>query len=169
MGTVVLGVRADGDLWTDWPDRFGHPWPEDASCDHSCCEAEAELLTRYFDGEPVDPATARCATPDGTAFHHAAWAACRAVPRGSTMTYAQLAEAAGAPNAARAAGTAMRSNPLPLFIPCHRIVAADGGIGGFAGMQDASSSAVRLKYELLDFEAALAHTRTSPVALVASS
>lgn len=169
MGTVVLGIRADGNLWTDWPDRFEHPWPDASLCDPTCCDEEAELLIRYFDGDPVDPATARCHTPHGPAFHHSAWAACRTVPRGSTMTYAELADAAGAPNAARAAGTAMRSNPLPLFIPCHRIVPSNGGIGGFAGMQDASSSAVRLKDELLDFEAARADTRTSPVALVASS
>jgi methylated-DNA-[protein]-cysteine S-methyltransferase len=56
----------------------------------------------------------------------------RRVPRGRTCTYGELAKAAGSPRAARAAGTACGGNPLPLFIPCHRVLAAGGKLGGFS-------------------------------------
>ena len=63
----------------------------------------------------------------------------------------------------------MRSNPLPLFIPCHRIISSSGAIGGFAGRQDGSSPAVRLKYDLLEFESAHADTLTPHADLMAAS
>jgi len=71
------------------------------------------------------------------------------VPYGSTVSYGELASLAGAPNAARAVGTALRSNQFPLFLPCHRVIRSDGSIGGFQG---GSESGVRLKRFLLDFE-----------------
>ena len=73
------------------------------------------------------------ATPDGTPFQRACWDACRRIPRGETRTYAWLAAAAGRPAAVRAAGQAMRRNPLPIVVPCHRVVAAGGRPGGFSG------------------------------------
>lgn len=169
MGAVAIGVRHDASLWVDWPEHFGHDWPDEALLDHTCCPEEADVLERYFAGDAIDPATTGCPTPVGPPFHQAAWSACRLVPCGSTMTYSQLARATGVPRGARAIGSAMKSNPLPLFIPCHRIVSSDGGIGGFAGMRDASSAAVRLKYDLLDFESIHADTQTSPPALTAST
>lgn len=58
-------------------------------------------------------------------------AACRAIPRGETRTYGELAAAVGKPGAARAVGTVMRRNPVPLLIPCHRVVRSDGVIGNY--------------------------------------
>lgn len=55
------------------------------------------------------------------------------VPTGSTVTYGELAALAGNPKAARAVGTAMRKNPLPIIIPCHRVVQSGGGLGGYMG------------------------------------
>lgn len=66
------------------------------------------------------------------AFRRAVWRALRALPRGRTATYGELARRAGNPRAARAAGTACGANPLPLFVPCHRAVAAGGRLGGFS-------------------------------------
>ena len=68
-----------------------------------------------------------------TAFQRAIWRAMQRIPRGRTMTYAELARRAGRPRASRAAGGACGANPLPLFVPCHRIVATGGGLGGFSG------------------------------------
>ncbi len=78
----------------------------------------------------------------GTAFRLRVWKALQAVLPGQVVTYGELAKRAGAPRAARAVGTAMRNNPIPLFVPCHRVVAANGpGRFGRAG--------VGLKLELL--------------------
>ena len=57
----------------------------------------------------------------------------RKVPFGATLTYGELAARAGYPRAARAVGQAMAANPLPIIIPCHRVVAADGRLGGYSG------------------------------------
>ncbi len=69
----------------------------------------------------------------GGTFVQRARAALRRVPRGATCTYGELAAAAGSPRAARAAGSACATNPLPLFIPCHRVLASGGRLGGFSG------------------------------------
>lgn len=68
----------------------------------------------------------------GTAFQQAVWRALRAIPAGETRTYAQIASAAGRPQAVRAAGTACGDNALAVVIPCHRVLRSDGGLGGYA-------------------------------------
>ena len=68
-----------------------------------------------------------------TEFQRAIWKALSEIPRGDTATYGELAGRAGHPRAARAAGSACGANPLPLFIPCHRALAAGGRLGGFSG------------------------------------
>jgi O-6-methylguanine DNA methyltransferase len=69
----------------------------------------------------------------GTVFQRRVWAALRAIPPGKTVTYAGLAASLKRPGAARAVGGACGANPAPLLIPCHRVVAAHGGLGGFSG------------------------------------
>ncbi|MBI4202276.1 MAG: methylated-DNA--[protein]-cysteine S-methyltransferase [Chloroflexi bacterium] len=66
-------------------------------------------------------------------FFLRAWQACAAIPPGETRSYAWLAAQAGSPRAMRAAGQAMARNPLPLAIPCHRVVGSDGGLHGYGG------------------------------------
>ncbi|RYD87917.1 MAG: methylated-DNA--[protein]-cysteine S-methyltransferase, partial [Sphingomonadales bacterium] len=68
----------------------------------------------------------------GTAFQEAVWNALRAIPAGETLSYAQLAAAAGNPGAVRAAGTACGANPVAIVVPCHRVQRADGSVGGYA-------------------------------------
>jgi len=67
----------------------------------------------------------------GTPFQAAVWRALRRIPRGRTLTYRQLAAAAGNAEAVRAAGSACGANPVPLLIPCHRVIRSDGALGGF--------------------------------------
>jgi len=69
-------------------------------------------------------------TPAGTEFQKAVWNELKKIPRGQTRTYGEIAAAIGRPKAVRAVGSACGANPLPLFIPCHRIVAKNG-LGGF--------------------------------------
>ena len=82
-------------------------------------------------------------TPTGTPVQVACWDACRHIPRGETRTYSWLAAAAGRPAAVRAAGQAMRRNPLPIVVPCHRVVAAGGRPGGFSGSCGEDSLALK--------------------------
>ncbi|MCP4601839.1 MAG: methylated-DNA--[protein]-cysteine S-methyltransferase [Proteobacteria bacterium] len=68
-----------------------------------------------------------------TSFQRDIFGALTSIPAGETITYGELARLAGHPNKARAVGTAMRNNPAPIFIPCHRVLPASGGIGGWSG------------------------------------
>lgn len=68
-----------------------------------------------------------------TPFQKVVWEAVRLIPYGETRSYKWAAVKAGNPGAARAAGQALAKNPLPIIVPCHRVLAADGGIGGFSG------------------------------------
>ncbi|MFT3966698.1 MAG: bifunctional DNA-binding transcriptional regulator/O6-methylguanine-DNA methyltransferase Ada [Sphingobium sp.] len=68
----------------------------------------------------------------GTAFQQAVWRALLAIPAGETRSYAEIAAMAGSPGAVRAAGSACGGNPLPVVVPCHRVLRGDGGLGGYA-------------------------------------
>ncbi|MFM8417919.1 MAG: methylated-DNA--[protein]-cysteine S-methyltransferase [Actinomycetota bacterium] len=69
---------------------------------------------------------------EGTDFQERAWAAMRKIPFGSTISYAQQAKQIGKPRATRAVGTANGANPVPIIVPCHRVIASDGSLGGYA-------------------------------------
>ncbi len=84
-------------------------------------------------------------TSEDTSFLASVWRAAREIPYGETRSYGWLAAKAGKPQAARAAGQAIARNRLPVIVPCHRVIAADGSMGGFAGGLD-------LKKSLLDLE-----------------
>ncbi|MGH9247209.1 MAG: methylated-DNA--[protein]-cysteine S-methyltransferase, partial [Acidimicrobiales bacterium] len=71
--------------------------------------------------------------------------ACARIPAGQVRTYAQVAAAAGAPRAARAVGNALAANPVPIVVPCHRVVLAGGGLGGYAGGPDTKASLLALE------------------------
>ena len=86
---------------------------------------------------------------EGSPFQRAVWTELRRIPAGATISYAQLAEAVGAPRAFRAAGTANGANPVSVIVPCHRVVRADGTTGGYGGGTDR-------KRWLLEHEHALA-------------
>ncbi|MCB9780796.1 MAG: methylated-DNA--[protein]-cysteine S-methyltransferase [Alphaproteobacteria bacterium] len=74
--------------------------------------------------------------PSGTALQQAAWTAVRAIPAGERLTYTELSIGLGRPDAVRAVAQANARNPVLLAVPCHRVVAADGGLGGYAGGLD---------------------------------
>jgi len=68
-----------------------------------------------------------------TAFRRRVWEALRRIPAGQTRSYGEIAVEVGAPGAARAVGTACAENPVPIVVPCHRVVAANGRLGGYSG------------------------------------
>jgi methylated-DNA-[protein]-cysteine S-methyltransferase len=85
--------------------------------------------------------------PEGTEFQRAVWQRLREIPYGETISYSELARRVGNPKASRAVGSANGANPIPIVIPCHRVIAADGGLGGFGG-------GLLVKQALLELETA---------------
>ena len=108
-------------------------------------------IQRYFDGQPTD-FRIKLDLGDRTSFHQTVLRACATIPYGETLTYGQLADLAGHPGAARAVGSVMANNLIPLVIPCHRVVAAGGKLGGFS-----SSGGNSTKKRLLQLEARVCH------------
>lgn len=103
-------------------------------------------LGEYFKGERVRfnlPLN-----PKGTEFQRAVWQGLTEIPFGTTTTYGQLAAKVGKPGGARAVGMANNKNPLPIVVPCHRVIGADGSLVGFAPGLD-------YKVKLLELEGAL--------------
>ncbi len=101
-------------------------------------------LREYFDGErrafdlPV--------RPDGTEFRRRVWEVLATVPWGTTTTYGDLARRLGLPpGASRAVGAANGANPLPIVLPCHRVVGSDGRLTGYAGGLDRKAALLRLE------------------------
>lgn len=70
---------------------------------------------------------------EGTPFQQRVWKALQEIPFGETRTYAQIAEEVGSPGGSRAVGQANRRNPIPVVVPCHRVIASGGGLGGYSG------------------------------------
>lgn len=89
------------------------------------------LLEQYFLGCPTDFLSVPLDLGAGTAFQQRAWRAACEIPYGTTVSYGVLARAIGAPGAARAVGGAMGANPVILVVPCHRVIASDGSLGGY--------------------------------------
>lgn len=102
-------------------------------------------LERYFRGEdaPLDDDLDLV----GTDFQRKAWAAARSIPRGETRSYAWIARSIGRPGAARAVGQAMRANPVPFIVPCHRVVGSGGAMRGYGGPEG-----IDMKMSLLAME-----------------
>lgn len=104
-------------------------------------------LQEYFAGQrlhftlPVDPV--------GTAFQKQVWSVMMDIPCGETRSYGEIARAVGRPGAARAVGMANKRNPIPVVIPCHRIIGADGSLTGYSG-----HNGLTTKQALLDLERA---------------
>jgi methylated-DNA-[protein]-cysteine S-methyltransferase len=86
--------------------------------------------------------------PEGTPFQRDVWAALLEIPYGRTVSYSELARRVGRPAATRAVGAANGRNPLPIVVPCHRVIGADGSLTGFGG-------GLAIKRRLLDLEAGL--------------
>lgn len=94
-----------------------------------------EKITAYFEDIPINFSPDIPVSLDGFSdFQKAVLTACRGVRFGQTITYIELARKLGRPAAARAVGSALAKNPLPLIIPCHRIIRSDGSLGGFSGL-----------------------------------
>jgi methylated-DNA-[protein]-cysteine S-methyltransferase len=103
-------------------------------------------LKAYFSGKKVR-FKERLDLKGGTGFQKRVWTAIQKIPFGQTRSYAWLAKQVGGKNKARAAGSACGSNPIPIVVPCHRVIREDGGLGGYGG-------GLNVKRKLLKMEGA---------------
>jgi len=104
------------------------------------CEVQGPSAARlsleaYFEGD-LQALTDLAVAPNGTDFQRTVWDALRLIPVGHTVSYGTLAARIGRPKAMRAVGLANGSNPIPIIIPCHRVIGADGSLTGFGGGLD---------------------------------
>ncbi|KAF1721034.1 methylated-DNA--[protein]-cysteine S-methyltransferase [Pseudoxanthomonas wuyuanensis] len=114
--------------------------------DHPLLQAAHAQLQEYFAGERQDFDLPLA--PQGTDFQRKVWHMLASIPYGQTISYAQLAQWVGKPTATRAVGAANGRNPLPIVLPCHRVIGADGSLTGFGG-------GLPTKHYLLKLEGAL--------------
>jgi len=141
--TAVVAIRWDTDGDDADPDahnpvdrRLGDPahWVEVDPSSHPVLAAAVAQLGEYFSGRrtefdlPIDPV--------GTDFQRRAWRELEQIPFGETITYGEQAVRLGDRNKTRAVGSANGKNPIPIVVPCHRVVGADGTLTGFAGGLD---------------------------------
>ena len=140
-----IGLRLEGDRLVEldpWPDDATAERPPETAAARRAVDAVQAFLADSRAGSDVELAA------QGTPFQQRVWAALREIPPGETRSYGDLARELG--SSPRAVGGACRANPIPLLIPCHRVVAASG-IGSFAG-ESGEGAKLALKRRLLALE-----------------
>lgn len=133
VGTMLLVADDDALLYAQFIDCHvvAPPFPTQPHAAHPILAQATRELERYFAHAcknfdvPLAPA--------GTAFQQRVWRALARIPHGGTICYGELARNIDAPRAVRAVGAAIGRNPLCVFVPCHRVVGADGSLTGYAG------------------------------------
>lgn len=149
VGPLLLAASDDGLHLIEFTSPR-HPYPRGADWrhgDHEVLQRAREQLDEYFnEGRRVFDLPL---APRGTAFQQDVWRTLTTIPYGETLSYAQLATRVGRPSAMRAVGAANGRNPLPIVLPCHRVIGADGSLTGFGG-------GLPTKRFLLELEGALA-------------
>jgi methylated-DNA-[protein]-cysteine S-methyltransferase len=144
IGTLTAAADESGLRWLLFPQNRHEPVREGWQRDTASFAELRRQLAAYFGGELRDFDLPLA--PQGTPFQQSAWAALRTIPYGETRSYRDQALAIGNPKAVRAVGQANGRNPLPIVIPCHRVIGANGSMTGFGGGIDT-------KRFLLDLEA----------------
>ncbi len=151
MQTPIGVLRLVGDEGRieriDLPNRASEPpessWaPSNGALPAALDEARRQI-GQYFAGERRDfdlPLSA-----DGTDFQRQVWAELERIPYGSTVSYGEIAERIGRPTASRAVGAANGRNPLPVVVPCHRVVGASGRLVGYGGGLDVKQALLELE------------------------
>jgi len=132
VGRLLLAGDDSGLKLIGFPDGKGRLEPApDWTLDENCFREAQAQLAEYFAGRRTEFDLKLA--PRGTAFQLAVLQALQAIPYGETRSYQDIAEALGKPKAVRAVGAANGRNPLPIVIPCHRVIGKNGSLTGFGG------------------------------------
>lgn len=126
LGVLTLKAREDA-IYSLELNAFGHE-PQNEPPEGVLAEAKKQLL-QYFDGKLREFSLPLA--PKGSAFQQQVWQALRRIPYGGLRSYREVAEDVGSPGGFRAVGLANNKNPLPILIPCHRVVGSDGNLVGY--------------------------------------
>ena len=155
IGTLLIAGGADAIERISFP-KHGKPVQPEAGWRQSPRGPVAEAirqLREYFAGRRVNFDLPLA--PEGTAFQRAVWRGLQEIPYGTTISYGELARRVGNPKASRAVGSANGANPLPIVIPCHRVIAGDGSLGGFGGGLSTKQSLLALEHKALEQRASI--------------
>lgn len=156
IGTVLIAGDAEAIRRIAFP-KNGRPARPEPAWGHSARGPIGEAIRQlhdYFAGRRTEFDLPLA--PEGTPFQRAVWRQLQDIPYGETISYGELARRVGNPKASRAVGSANGANQIPIVIPCHRVIAAGGKLGGFGG-------GLRVKQALLELE-----TRTLAGSLASS-
>jgi methylated-DNA-[protein]-cysteine S-methyltransferase len=129
LGTLRLTSRGDSLVEVSFIDKAETKYSNNVNSE--VLEQAVTQLNEYFNGKRT--AFELPLSPDGTAFQKEIWQALQEIPYGQTITYGELSEKLGKPKAIRAVGTANGSNPIPIIIPCHRVVGSGQKLTGYSG------------------------------------
>ncbi|HEY1605348.1 MAG TPA: methylated-DNA--[protein]-cysteine S-methyltransferase [Allosphingosinicella sp.] len=130
--------------------RLARRFPDAEEADPPAVVVDAiDRVARLLAGEAVDLSPIPLDLSAADAFERSVYAATRAIPRGEVRTYGEIAAALDAPGAARAVGIALGRNPIPILVPCHRVLAAQGRSGGFS-----APGGTKTKFRMLAIEGA---------------
>lgn len=144
ISTPIGALRLSGDEEGLREISFGSaPLPRGERLSRAPFETVIEELEEYFAGR-LTRFRLRLA-PRGTPFQLRVWALLQEIPYGETTTYGEIARRIGKPSACRAVGAANGRNPIPVIIPCHRVVGADGSLTGFGGGLPIKEALLRLE------------------------
>lgn len=142
LGPVGVTASANGLLTLDLPSHSTRQAPQPSPQ----FTGLIERLQAYFNGSKVafpDKLDLSAATP----FQSRVWAVTRLIPYGETRSYRWVARQVGQPAAVRAVGQALARNPLPVIIPCHRVISSDGSLGGYSGGLEVKRTLLKLEKE----------------------
>lgn len=144
-GLLAVGLSGDFNNFRAREGKiFSGAWKQVATDNDPILKRTVDALTAYFDEGVPFPGDVPL-DPHGTAFQLKIWKALCRIPHGETRSYGQIAKAIGKPKAARAVGRACATNPISLFIPCHRVIGGDGGLHGFGGGLDVKDQLLTLE------------------------
>jgi methylated-DNA-[protein]-cysteine S-methyltransferase len=127
-GDVLVGIHLEGH-----PDRLAIECARAGETEHGLLTPRLKrAFDAYFAGD-LTAIDALEADPAGTEFQRQVWTELRRIPAGATISYSQLAARVGRPEAVRAVGAANGRNPVPIVVPCHRVIGANGSLVGYGG------------------------------------